>query len=258
VTLGDRRISDLIWALDGDPTGAEEAQAELEEYGPEILPPLLEAAPVFGRFGQLCAIELLERIGDPRAGSVLIPMLRSEHDTVREWSAGALAALGVEEAVPELRRAYEEVKARGTPLDWSEPKRLRDALTQLGARDEVVLPRVAALSCSDLVFDRCWPVEHLATVVAELADAEQLVLYFQLWKRGRESKSLLGQLLPSRPERDSYTWKEAPGWELDWSLPWPELIASARDAALAAARQVETADNTVATGSNPFPLTPRR
>jgi hypothetical protein len=32
---------------------------------------LLERAPSFDRFGKLCAIELFEHIGDPRAAAVL-------------------------------------------------------------------------------------------------------------------------------------------------------------------------------------------
>ncbi len=138
--------------LDGDDwNAAEEAQAALESRGSAVLEPLLQAAPGFRRFGRLCAIELFEKIGDARAGSVLIPMLRDDHDAVR------------------------------TPLDWSEPEALRAALTDLGARREVLPQRVAELAVSEPMFPRAWPVEHLPEVIERLADARQLVLYFMHW-----------------------------------------------------------------------------
>src|SRR5882672_1087056 len=132
-------IAELVAELNGDDTNrAEEAQAALERYGSAVLAPLMESAPGFDRFGQLCAIELFQRIGDRRAASVLIPMLRSDHDTVREWAGGALGDLDVREAVPELHAAYGRTKDRGTPPDWTEPQAIRDALTKLGAREDVV------------------------------------------------------------------------------------------------------------------------
>ena len=232
--IDEETIRELIADLDGDDTiEAEEAQSALESHGSAVLEPLMEAAPGFGRFGQLCAIELFQHIGDPRAGAVLVPMLRSDDDTVREWAAQALGLLGVAESVPELRRAYAAVKRRGTPLDWTEPESIRTALTELGARDEVVPARVAELERSESDRARCWAARDLPEVISELADARQLVLYFQYWERWR----------------DSHTWKETPGWELEWSLPWDELVESARAAALDAARAAGAPRETVATVS---------
>ncbi|MDQ3742209.1 MAG: HEAT repeat domain-containing protein, partial [Actinomycetota bacterium] len=226
-------IRELIALLDGDDsTEAEEAQATLESYGADVLAPLMEAVPGFGRFGRLCAIELFEEIGDPTAAAALIAMLRDEDDTVREWSARALAQLRARDAVPSLRRAYAEVLRRGTPLDWTEPEAIRDALTALGAREEVVPPRVAELARDD-VGGRCWGAADLPLVISELADAGQVVLYFQLW----------------RLRRDGDYWKAAGTWELDWSLRWPELVESARGAALEAAREAGAPRKTVATVS---------
>jgi hypothetical protein len=109
-------VAELIAGLNGDDTNqAEEAQATLERYGAAVLAPLMDAAPQFGRVGQLCAIELFQKISDPRAGSVLMPMLRSDHDTVREWAAQALGDLGVREAAPELQAAYERAERSNTP-----------------------------------------------------------------------------------------------------------------------------------------------
>ena len=64
-------------------------------------------------------------------------MLDSDHDTVRDWAAGALADLGTEAAIPALRKAYDRWRLSGTPPDWTEPENIRLAMTTLGARQEV-------------------------------------------------------------------------------------------------------------------------
>jgi hypothetical protein len=85
IAADEKAIRELVALLNShDTSEAEEAEAALKPYGAAILPPLFEAVPSFGRFGQLCAIELMQDACDPRAATVLIPMLRSEHDTVRE------------------------------------------------------------------------------------------------------------------------------------------------------------------------------
>lgn len=224
-------IAELIEELDGDDTNrAEEAQAELELHGAAVLVPLIEAAPRFGRFGQLCAIELLEHIGDTGAGPVLIPMLRSEDETVRAWATRALGELEVAEAVAALQLAYEGVKRRRTSLDWSEPQDIRDALTKLGARAEVVPSSVHERARVDPIIGRCWLPSDLHDVVESLAVARQVVLSFSFWERGRETR----------------TWVETPGWELDWSLPWDRLVESARSDAIDAATRAGTPKDTVA------------
>lgn len=234
---GGKRILDLVALLNSEDTSeAQEAQDELELYGPVILDPLLEATPRLGAYGQLCAIELLDELGDRRAATVLILMLDSENDVVREWAANALGKLRVEEAIPKLREAYENVQRRGKPLDWTEPEALRTALTQLGARREVVPARVDALGRSEGLLGRCWPVEHLIDVINSLADADQLVLWFQYWERVEET----------------HRRRDTPGWELDWSLRWGDLVESARENAVDAARRAGTPANTVACGVHLF------
>jgi HEAT repeat protein len=224
-------VAELIAELNGDDTNqAEEAQATLEQYGAAVLAPLLDAAPRFGRFGQLCAIELFQRISDPRAGTVLIPMLRSDHDTVREWAAQALGDLGVREAVPGLQAAYERAKQSRIPPDWSEPQSIRDALTQLGARDEVIPALVRERIRTEPIIGRCWLPSDLPDVIESLAAASQVVLSFTYWERWRDTR----------------TWVETPSWDLDWSLPWDRLIASARNDALDAAARAGTPADTVA------------
>lgn len=214
------RIRQLVAELDQENTnGAEEAQFELtEDFGAEALEPLLEAAPAFGDFGRLCAIEVFEAIGDRRAGPVLVPWLKSDNDTVRDWSAGALGRLGVDEAVPALREAWEASKERATPPDWTEPVSIRHALTALGAREVVVPAVVARLSIEDDRLGLAWPAQALADVLNALADARQVVPYFMYWTR--------------RPEHDPKSWygiTEARATvELDWSGPWDALVEEAR------------------------------
>jgi HEAT repeat protein len=85
------------------------------------------------RFGQLSAIEAFEHLGGAAAGPVLIDLLSSEHDTVREWSALAIEQLGVRDAVPALQAAYQRLRVSDGRLDDSEAVAIRRVLTQLGA-----------------------------------------------------------------------------------------------------------------------------
>jgi hypothetical protein len=72
VDVSDRELVELVEELGGhDRNAAEEAEWALKEHGSRPLDLLLERAPSFDRFGKLCAIELFERIGDPRAAVVL-------------------------------------------------------------------------------------------------------------------------------------------------------------------------------------------
>jgi HEAT repeats len=214
------RIRQLVAELDQeDATHAEEAQSELtQDFGAEALEPLLEAAPAFSDFGRLCAIEVFEAIGDPRAGPVLIPWLKSDDDTVRDWSAGALGRLGVGEAVPALRAAWEASKDRATPPDWTEPVSIRHALAALGAREVVVPEVVARLRVEDDRLGSAWPAQALSDVLNALADARQVVPYFMYSTR--------------RPEYDPKRWYGVTGAgasiELDWSQPWDTLVEEAR------------------------------
>jgi HEAT repeat protein len=63
-----------------------------------VVQPLSAAVASLDRYGQLSAIEVFEHFGDAAAGPALINLLGSEHETVREWSAWAVAELGLREA----------------------------------------------------------------------------------------------------------------------------------------------------------------
>lgn len=234
--LGDGDgIDRLIADLDSeDHNIAEEAEASLRDIGPAIVDPLLAAAPSFDRFGQLCAIELLNDLGDPSAGSFLISMLTSHHDTVRDWAAGALGRLGVVEAVAPLRDAYDATKRRGTPLDWTEPSNIRRALTELGGRDEVVPTNVGALAVDDRSMGRAWLPADLIEVLDALSGADQLVLSFMGWA----------------PWRDSRTALLDEGWSLgdiDWAGSWSTLVDDAHMHAVAAPQQAAIPPDAVVT-----------
>ncbi|MEU6552579.1 HEAT repeat domain-containing protein [Streptomyces sp. NPDC046915] len=228
-------ITRLVADLDAESTEvAEDAQHALTALGPGVLEPLIAAAPALNPFGQLCAIEVFTALADPRPADVLIGMLASESATVREWTAEALAELGVRRAVPRLRQAYDAFRRRGAAPDDCEGEGLRWALTELGAREVVLPARSAALRRPGGMLNGLWPVGHLAEVIRDLADHGQAVLYFQLW-----------EVLPDGGRRGA----GGPGidWDVDRGRPWSETVAHCRDWALLAAEAAAVAPDRVAT-----------
>ncbi len=230
----DRSIDDLLRELDADSSEvAEDAQHALIALGPQTVVPLISAVPLLGSFGQLCAIEVFNALADPRPVGVLIDLLRSENLTVRQWAAEALGDLGERQAVPALRAAYEEWKARNEDPDESEGPALRDALTQLAARELVLPPRMVELQAGGDGSGRYWQSSHLAEVIRELAASRQAVLYFQLWRvRGD------GGLYWAGPPEIS--------WTVDRLRPWDMTVEQCRDWALLAASDVRPAEDLVA------------
>jgi hypothetical protein len=215
----DAEIARLIGLLDDDSTEvAEDAKAALISIGAEVVQPLAAAVPSLERFGQLSAIEAFEHLGDAVAGPVLIDLLSSEHDTVREWSALAIEKLGVSEAVPALQAAYRQQRVGDGRLDDTEAVAMRSVLTRFGARPEVMPPLTASLRVPDRVLDRGWPVDRLADVINDLADHGQAVLYFMLF---------------AVTDRGTF-WQghESLDQDLDQHAPWLEAVEAARENAL--------------------------
>lgn len=215
----DAEIARLIGLLDDDSTEvAEDAKAALISIGPAVVQPLAAAVPSLERFGQLSAIEAFEHLGDLAAGPVLLNLLSSEHDTVREWSALAIEQLGVRDAVPALQAAYQRMRIGDGRLDDSEAVAIRSVLTHLGARQEVMPPLTASLRVSDRGLDRLWPVNRLTDLINDLADHRQAVLYFMLF---------------SVTDRGTF-WQghESLDQDLDRHAPWLELVETARENAL--------------------------
>ncbi len=189
------------------------------EYGAEALEPLLAAAPGFSAFGRLCAIDVFEWIGDRRAAPLLIEWLQEDDLGVRIFSAGALGRLGAQEAVPYLVDAWAAAKLGGGSPGRHEAVNLRHALSELGAR-QVVLPSDPTPVGHDASpFDLAWRYSDLPAVLEALRDAGQVVLYWQVWA--------------CHGERDCHGEGDCQGTsfgasiELDWSLPWEELVAGA-------------------------------
>ena len=229
VALGLLGGEELVHQLDADTIDeAMDAQTELIQRGREtdVVGPLLRALPGLSRYGQLCAIEILEELNDPRAAQPLITLLSSEHDTVREWAAGALGRMRTYEAVPALLRAHEATKKRNDSPDWTEPVTLRSALTDLDARRPVMPPLTAGLRVATPVGGHAWPVARLVEVIDELATHNQVTLYFQLWRVAAD-----GQMYWTAHSHDDT--------DLDFTKPWPALVHDSHRRASTEASQVQ-------------------
>ncbi|MGW2376992.1 HEAT repeat domain-containing protein [Kitasatospora sp. NPDC001683] len=230
----DGTIAQRVSELDADSTEvAEDAQYALIARGPEVLDEVMAATPGLGRFGQLCAIEVFTALNDPRPADVLIGLLVSDCDTVRQWAAEALAKLGIRRAVPALRRAHEAFRRRGEAPDHSEGAALRRSLTALGAREPVLPARAAALRAASADPDPVWPTVHLAEAIEDLAVHGQAVLDFQVWQRRVDG---------------TFGYHPGPGidWDVDRRKPWAEIVAHCRDWALLAAEATDRAPDLVA------------
>ncbi|HEX6681867.1 MAG TPA: HEAT repeat domain-containing protein [Candidatus Limnocylindrales bacterium] len=164
--------------MDDSTEVAEDAKAELILTGTDAAEPLAAAVSSLQRYGQLSAIEVFEHLDSPVAGPVLIELLDSDHETVREWSAYALAQLEVRDAVPALQAAYRRQRASGTTPDFSEAVGIRYALAALGARRVVVPPLAASWAASAPGLGQAWPVARLEDVINELADHRQACCIF--------------------------------------------------------------------------------
>ncbi|MFF5226165.1 HEAT repeat domain-containing protein [Dactylosporangium sp. NPDC000521] len=227
-------IARLIGLLDDDSTEiAEDAKAALISIGDEVVQPLASAMGSLDRYGQLSAIEVFEHLGDAAAGPALIDLLGSEHETVREWSARAIAELGVREAVPMLQAAYRRQRVSGDGPDWTEAVAVRHALTVLGARQEVLPPLTASLRTAAGSILQAWPSARLVDVVNDLADHGQAVLYFQLWA-----------VIDGGTFWNGHEGLDEP---LDFREPWRQVVEDAREYALIEAAFVAPRPNLFAT-----------
>jgi len=227
-------IARLIGLLDDDSTEiAEDAKAELISIGGEVVQPLAAAVGSLDRYGQLSAIEVFEHLGDATAGPALIGLLGSEHETVREWSAWAIAELGVREAVPLLQAAYRRQRVSGDGPDGTEAVAIRHALTVLGARQEVLPLLTASLRTTAGSIERAWPSARLVDVINDLADHDQAVLYFQLWAVIDGGTFWNGHERLDEP--------------LDFDKPWRQAVEDARASALTEAAFVVPRPNLFAT-----------
>jgi hypothetical protein len=233
-------VGDLLGDLASDDGNVvEEARLALEGRL-DAVAPLLRVLPSLDRLGTLCAIEVIEswpvdvarRAGNPSVGDVMLPLLRNESDTVREWAAGVLGWIGETKAVPEIEDALRRSKAAGVPAAWTEPVAYRHALTALGAREQLLPTRAAALARREPILGLCWAAHDLLEVVDSLASESQVVLYVQAW----------------RPEGGQFYGEDGPfDYEADLVGDWREVVARGRDAAAKAASAWTPRDGTVVT-----------
>ncbi|MET9571821.1 HEAT repeat domain-containing protein [Streptomyces virginiae] len=223
------RIDALVQQLDAEAVASYDARAELIWIGSDAIPAIIDGLPSLGGFGQLTAIEVFEKVADPRCGPALIGLLDSENPTVREWAAIALADLEIDGAVEPLRRAYRACLQRATPPDWTEPDGIRWAMTELGARSPVVPSLTARLRTDAGADSPGWPSAQFAAITNDLADHAQVILYSQFWRvdAGR-TYGISGTVL---------------NWELDWTAPWERLVEEARAWSLLEATEAPVGEN---------------
>lgn len=226
-------ISALTLRLD-DPSAdiAEGAKHALIAEGAVVIPQLAAALPGLDRFGKLSAIEVFEACGDRQAGPALVGLLSDADTTVREWAANALGALAYTEAGPALERLNARLVRELVRPDFTEPVAVRNVLTLFGLR-RCVTPDLTRTLAQDTGHGQAWPVARLPEILRDLADHDQVVLYFMIWRVGDR-----GQLY--------WTQHEGVDWAFDRSLPWSENVASARDAALLEAGFVQHTGDLVA------------
>jgi hypothetical protein len=226
MSIRDSATAQLITELANPLGDAQSAQAELAELGAHAIGPVLKALPSLPVFSQRCALDLLascsradlERSREPSVGEVLVPLLESDDDCVREWAADVLGHANVQGSSLALERALTRAKAAGVRLDWTEAVTLRRALTDLGARQPVTPELVSAKRVQDVApFSQCWRAEDLHQLVAALAGANQVVLYFQAWSRTSRGRFI------SEPT----VWDGTPQAELELTGAWDALVTRA-------------------------------
>lgn len=219
-------VDELIEALDDASGAGEDAKDELIARGVEIVPELAARVGTLGGFGKLTAIEAFEALKDQRACPALLELLADDDETVVEWSASALGVLRCHDAIGPLRDVWSRAVAAQVPPDWTGPVALRRALTDLGARQPVVPSLTARLLQQENDSEmQLVPSAHLAAVVEDLADHDQVVLGFTLWHVAED-----GHL--------HWTDSRHAEWDFDWSARWMDSVAAARQAALDAAATV--------------------
>jgi len=237
-----------------------------DEEAERALEPLLDALPRLGWSGKRDAIELLDEIGDLRAGPALLSLLGNETDRwLRAWAAAALGGLNVEQSIPDLTavvedptddplvRAYAAValdrlgataaigdllallRAEGVARQASDE--LRMALESRRA-NQVTPSRLEALSREShalITPPRVWPLSVFDEAVLELASAQQLLLRFQFYEWEE----------PGTWSKSESPWSQGPA-ELDFALSWAELVESATAQALDASTFAGRSTNALA------------
>lgn len=224
---------------------AQEAQLSLEsDFGAGAIPAVLALMGSLDDFPRRCAIEFIQNcdldvvrsLSDPPVAEALIPYLASDDPVTREWTADTLGWLGSPAAVPPLLDCQDRARAAGVLPSWTEAVSLRRALTRLGARRVILPDRAAASLQSNETFSQFWAASSVIEVVSDLGAANQVVLYYQVWKPKTESE-----------RRRTYYLEDSSTYELDLTLPWSDLVSEAQMAALEGLSQVPISVEHIAT-----------
>jgi hypothetical protein len=223
-------VSDLIGELNYTSDGrGDEAKFELISRGVQVVPELAARVVGLGQLGKLLAIEAFETLGDPRACSSLIALLRDDDTTVVEWSSAALGSLGCPEAVAPLLELRSRLIKTRVPPDWTGPVTVRRALSDLGALQPVGPVSTAEVQRADTGM-QLFRSADLTTVIEDLAGLSQVILYFQVWRIGDDGGLYWVQIDHEK-------------WAFDWSAPWSDNVAAAHAVARAnAAKLVPQSD----------------
>lgn len=220
--MSEDRISALIDELEHHFDGIdEEAAYSLIALGKPVIQPLIERVASLDASAQLGAIEVFLALEATEASASLIAMLQHPDDRVRDWAAGALGDLEITDAVPHLKALLERSHAAGTPPDWTEPTNARSSLTRLGARTPVIPDGLKTLLVEDTPFDFAVQDADLDHAFDTLHQSHQVIAYIQRWI----------------PRHDTWFSTESPGWQLDWTLPWDQLVEQSFQEARTAPRR---------------------
>jgi hypothetical protein len=107
-----RRIQELIRGLGSDRAAVREsAVARLTLLGPRVVDAILRALPLSGSAARLAALEVLERLREPRALPEIVALARGADAAVAQRALEVLGAFPVPKAGAELARALAEAPA---------------------------------------------------------------------------------------------------------------------------------------------------
>ena len=220
-------VATLIAQLNSDDANvAEDAQRALQALGREAIAPVLTAVGNLRLFGQRCALDLLERSPvemlrqqtEPSVAHAVMPLLTSDDAVVREWAANVLRRGDARESIPLLRAALDRAKRARIPIDWTESVALRQALTALGDRHEIIPRLLTTTMICHPTLQRCWPATRITDVVTALAEERQVLLDLQAWRLTNEGALLI----------------KVPRWEVQLSGSWDEVVERSKRMALGA------------------------
>ena len=235
-------ISELVAELFSTDNGVvEEAQFGLQKlFGSQALPAVLKVFPNLGYFGQRCAIEFIQncdledikKIKNPTVIEKLIPFLKNEDEVVRFFTAETLGWMGDPIAAKPLLDAYETSKKNKIPIDWSEPSKIRWALRKTGIFERIFPKRLLKFVKKAESLQECFPVEYLVEVIDILSRENQVVLYFQVWEKGKKPDGEVGLFRV-----------DCPKFEVDLYGLWKEVVEKNRIHALKAAWKTKRSKN---------------